>query len=638
LSAGRTPTRAVIAAALSALALAAGLAALLSLRSTRAGADAVARASGFREPRISPSCVPPRLNVSAALAGSRVTVSPAPDSRDASVSTQISLLGPGPGELSQIAVTGSLSGAHTGRLIAYSQGDGASFVPDAPFTQGERVSVRAAVRDGAATIPFAWSFTAAVQDHGGVAGGSPRPATQAASYQRFRSRPDLQPPTVTTTVRAAGATPGDIFIAPYSGPGQYGPQILAEDGSTIWFAPLSPSGTRAADFRVQSYRGRPVLTWWQDPLTAGGQSKAGEVIMDSSYHRIAVVRAGNGYQPDLHEFQITPQGTGLITIYDGIDCDLSKVGGPRDAAVADTLFQQIDLQTGLVMYEWHSLDHVALSDSYASPGRASRTTPFDFFHINSVDVRGDGDLLVDARNTWAAYDVDPRSGRVRWQLGGRRPSFTMGPGTSVAWQHDAREQPDGTITFFDNGATPAVHRQSRAIDVRLDPRRRAVALVRSADHPGRALVAGSQGNVQALAGGAWMVGWGEVPYVSEFGAGGQLLFDAHLPAAYESYRAYRLAWRATPSEPPALAVVRSRSGTLATVYASWNGATDVASWRVLAGATPRAMAPVAQAPRSGFETAVAAPVAASATYVQVQALDASGGVIGVSRAKRAAAA
>jgi hypothetical protein len=633
LSARRAPVRGALAGA-ALLLLAAGLVAVLALRSPRAAADASATASRFREPQVSPSCTPPRLNISAALAGSRVTVSPAPQSRDASVSTQISMLGPPASELSRVTVTGSRSGAHAGRLVAYSQGDGASFVPSKPFTQGEKVSVHAQLDDGDGASPLAWSFTAAVQDHGGVAGGSPRPAPQKASYQSFHSRPDLQPPTVTVTAHAAGTTPGDIFIAPYSGPGQYGPMILAEDGSLVWFKALSPTGTRASDFRVQQYEGKPVLTWWQDPLIAGGQSNAGEVITSSSYRQLAIVRAGNGYQPDLHEFQITPPGTALVTVYDAIDCDLSIVGGPRDAAIADTLFQEIDLKTGLVMYEWHSLDHVALSDSYASAKHTSRTTPFDFFHINAVDVRSDGDLLVDARNTWAAYDVDPRSGGVRWQLGGKRSSFAMGAGTRTAWQHDAREQPDGTITLFDNGATPAEHSQSRAIDVKLDPVQKTVTLVRSEVHPGKALVAGSQGNVQALVGGDWMVGWGEVPYVSEFGPGGQLLFDAHLPAAYESYRAYRLVWSGDPSEPPALAAIRSSSGHGVTVYASWNGASNVAAWRVLAGTSPSSLTAAGQAPRSGFETAVSLPHAATGAYIQAQALDASGAVIGASPVKR----
>src|SRR5262249_15337545 len=156
-----------------------------------------ARASKFHEPSVSPSCVPPRLNVSAALAEGRVTVSPAPDSRDASVSSQISMLGAPAAALFHLQVSGARSGAHHGRLLPYSQGDGASFVPSTPFIQGERVTVRALLGQGARSVPFAWSFTTAVQDHGGHAGGSPRPAPQKAAYQRFRSRPDLQPPTVT---------------------------------------------------------------------------------------------------------------------------------------------------------------------------------------------------------------------------------------------------------------------------------------------------------------------------------------------------------------------------------------------------------------------------------------------------------
>ncbi|HTB69524.1 MAG TPA: arylsulfotransferase family protein [Solirubrobacteraceae bacterium] len=660
MSARRAPTRGALAgappallAAVATVALPASVAALILVGACASadGAEPSASASRFVEPSVSPRCTPSRLNVSAALAGSRVTVSPAPESRDASVSTQLSMLGPPARELSNVTVSGSRSGAHPGRLLAYrseiggtaagggGQGDGASFVPAQPFIQGETVQVHADLsetgqHEGSQTIPFAWSFTTAVQDHGGVAVASPRPAPRRASYQHFRSRPELQPPTVAVTTHVAGATPGDIFLAPYSGPGQYGPMILDENGSLLYFKALSPAGARAADFKVQQYEGEPVLTWWQDPLLAHGDSGAGEVIADGSYRRIAVVRAGNGYQADLHEFEITPQGVGLITVFDGIDCDLSAVGGPRNAALADTLLQEIDLRTGLVMYEWHSLDHVPLSDSYASARRASRTTPFDFFHINALDAQPDGDLLVDARNTWAAYDVDPRSGQVRWELGGKQSSFAMGPGASAAWQHDARVQPNGAITLFDNGATPAVHRQSRAIELRLGPQPGTATLVREQVHPVKPLVAGSQGNVQALADGAWMVGWGESPYFSEFGANGQLLLDAHMPASYESYRAYRLPWSGHPSEPPALAVRRVAADRGAVVYASWNGATEVAAWRVLAGATPTTLAPVAGAQRSGFETAIAAPSLAAGSYVEAQALDAAGAVIGSSRARK----
>jgi hypothetical protein len=412
--------------------------------------------------------------------------------------------------------------------------------------------------------------------------------------------------------------------------------ILDESGQLVWFKPLSPSGTRAADFRVQEYEGKPVLTWWQDPLVSGGSSQAGEVIADSAYQDIAIVRGGNGYQPDLHEFQITPQDTALITVYAGVDCDLTSVGGLPDAAVADTLLQEIDLKTGLVMFEWHTLDHVALSESYVSAAHSSQRTPFDYFHINAIDVEQDGDLLVDSRNTWTAYDVDPHTGIVHWRLGGRHSSFTMGPGTRTAFQHDARQQPDGTITFFDNGATPRAHPQSRAIQVSLDMQHMTATLVRSQTHA-PALVAGSQGNVQALAGGDWMVGWGQEPYFTEFAANGALLFDAHLPSAYESYRVFRMPWSGQPSAPPSLAVVTAAHAP-ATVYASWDGATGVASWRVLAGSSSMSLTPLESVAKTGFETAIALPGGSSRRYVTVQALSAAGTVMGASAVRPVARA
>jgi len=618
-------------------ALSAGLAATLGLAMLASGC-AGASTDDAGASTASPSCEPPVLNVSAALAGARVTVSPGPGVRDASTTVQISFLGVAAGELSRVVVKGAHSGAHAGHLLAYSQGDGASFVPERPFDPGELVTVHAVLSEAGKSTPFAWSFTVAVPDDPGSAdvtestSPSSAPAPAPKEYQSFHSRPELRPPDVTVSAKAQSATGGDLFLAPYSGIGQYGPMILGEHGELIWFKSLSPAGTRAANLRVQQYEGRPVLTWWQDPLIADGSKTAGEVIANSAYQTVAVVRAGNGYQPDLHEFQITPQGTAWITVYDAIDCNLASVGGPKDGAIADTLLQEIDLKTGLVMYEWHSLDHVPLANSYASAASASKGEPFDYFHINSIDTELNGDLLVDSRNTWAAYDVDPKTGQVRWQLGGKHSSFKLGPGAATAWQHDARQQPDGAITFFDNGAFPAVHPQSRAIELALDPATMTATLVRSYEHQ-NPLVAGSQGNVQTLANGDWMVGWGQAGYLSEVNPAGQVLFNAHLPPDWESYRTFALPWSGQPAEPPRLAVVASSSGGSAggaTVYASWNGATELTSWRVLAGSSPSALAPVGSAAKAGFETAIPLSGAAAGRYFAVQALSASGAVLGTS--------
>jgi hypothetical protein len=370
-----------------------------------------------------------------------------------------------------------------------------------------------------------------------------------------------------------------------------------------------------------------VLTWWQDPLVTGGSRASGIVIANSSYNDIVIARAGNGYQADLHEFEITPQDTGLLTVYTAIRCNLSAVGGPSDGALADTLMQEIDLRTGLVMYEWHSVDHVPLKDSYVSARPGDTALPFDFFHINSIDLMQDGSFLISGRNTWAAYAVNQVTGQVEWALGGRHSSFAMGPGTRTAWQHDARQLPDGDISFFDNGAWPQVHPQSRVIVLALDYTHRSARLISSFVHP-TPLVAGSQGDFEPVAGGDWITGWGQEPYFSLFSATGSLLFDAHFPSAYENYRAYWSPWIGTPTTPPSVAVRPNPHGHGELVYASWNGATQVSAWRVLAGAGTTSLAPAATAGRDGFETTI--PLATTAAVVEVQALDASGHVLGTS--------
>jgi hypothetical protein len=574
-----------------------------------------------------PTCTGASLNVSAALAGGAVTVSPTPNSVDASYRTQISFAGVPASDVTQISVAGSRSGPHAGTFAAFSQGDGGSFLPATPFAQGEVVTVHAQLQGTTGPQPLSWQFTTAAVDAVSRSletppGPPPRPNPR--EFQHFVSRADLQPPAVAVTANAGTQSAGDLLLAPYAGPGQYGPMILDNGGRLLWFKPLQ-AGTRAADLRAQVYEGRPVLTWWQDPLIAGGHRGSGVAIADSSYGQIAAVRAGNGYEPDLHAFEITPRGTAVFTVYDAIRCDLRAYGGPADGAVADTLFQEVDLRTGLVRFEWHALDHVPLADSYQPVKPGSPRSPWDFFHINAVSLYG-ATILVDARNTWAAYELDAGSGQVLWRVGGKHSSFAMGPGAAPAWQHDAREGPEDTITFFDNGATPKVHLQSRAIVLRLDFAHKTAALVASFTHP-RPLIAASQGNFQPLAGGDWMIGWGQEPSFSEFSASGRLLFDAHLPAAYQSFTVLKAPWSGTPAAPPRVAVrAVAHGGTVA--YVSWNGATAVAQWRVLGGASARSLAPVATARRTGFETRIA--MRAVPRYVAAEALGAQGQILGTS--------
>jgi hypothetical protein len=569
--------------------------------------------------------VPARLNNSALQAGA-ITVSPLAGSRDARAETQISFLGAPAGDLSAVSVVGSRSGAHAGRLVAYSRGDGASFVPAHPFAEGERVSVRARLRLAGVTHTILDGFAIATQD---AISSTPEAihTGRVAETQSFHSRPDLQPPALTVTAQSAAVAAGEIFVAPYTGPGQAGPMMLDSSGAMVWFKPLARDAF-ATNFRVQEYLGKPVLTWWQGDISVHGFGLGEGEIADQSYTDIARVRAGNGQRADLHEFQLTPQGTALVTAYDPLHCDLSSVGGASDGAVTDGVLQEIDVRTGLVMYEWTSLDHVGLRESYERAANSSTAWPFDFFHINSINLDPDGSLLISARNTWTVYEIDGHTGQVAWRLGGRQSSFKAGPGTRTAFQHDPRMLPDGSISLFDNGASPVVHQQSRGMVLRLEPQSASVTLVSQITHV-PPLIAYSQGNTQALANGDWFLGWGQVADFSEFSSAGALLFDAHFPAHTQSYRSLRYPWTGTPAHPPAYAFTAGAPGA-GTVYASWNGATLVASWRVLAGSTATTLVLVAQAARAGFETAVALPAHTPGPFVAVQALDAAGNVIGTS--------
>jgi hypothetical protein len=572
-----------------------------------------------------PVCAPAVLDRSARLDGA-VTVSPTPGATDATPQTQISFLGVPARDLSGISVIGAESGHHRGSLRAYSSGDGGSFVLARPFAPGEHVSVAAALTLAAGPRQLRFGFTVAEPD---ALEERPESLHHAApgAQQQFRSRPDLQPPIVTVHRHAAAAASDDIFIAPYGIPAQSGPAILGPDGELVWFHPLS-GPTVAANLRVQALGGAPVLTWWQGVIDNHGFGLGVDEIIDRNYEPVAVIRAGNGLSADLHEFQITPAGTALVSAYYPIRCDLAGVGGGADSAVTDSLFQEIDVKTGLVMFQWTALDHVPLRATYSQPRRASRSWPLDYFHLNSINLDQDGSLLVSSRNTWAAYDIDAVSGRLRWTLGGKRSSFVEEPGARTIYQHDARALGNDTYSVFDNGASPQYRSESRGVVLAVDPRAGTVRPLQQFVHPGRGLLADSQGNLQALPDGHWFIGWGQEPDVSEFSAHGALLFDASLPAGYESYRALRFSWTGMPPTRPALVLAGATGAE--TAYVSWNGATAVARWQLLQGQTSQTLTPVATVARQTFETAIPLSGAAAGSFVAVQALDAQGTVLATS--------
>jgi hypothetical protein len=585
----------------------------------------VAQAASSPSPSSAPRCVPSTLNRSAVLPGTTLAVSPLPDSFDAAPHTQISLLGAPPTDLSDISVSGSRSGHHSGRLKAYSQGDGASFVPSKPFAAGETVTVRGRLNVAGKAQTFAYHFVVAVPDNLRYVAPGHAPA-DPAEVQHFHSRPELEPPELVITASSPQTSPGDLFSAPYSGPGQNGPMIFNEAGNVIWFNPV-PANDAATNLQVQQLNGKPVLTYWQGYIPPQGFGEGEEVVLNSDYQQVGRVYAGNGLKADLHDFHITSQNTAVLTVFEPVDCNLSSDGGPTKGAVTDSIFQEIDLRTGLVRREWTSLDHVPLSDSYSAANTTSAEWPFDYFHMNSIDQLADGKTLLSARNTWTLYELNSTTGQIVLRIGGKHSEVKLAGNAATAFQHDATMLENGTISVFDNGGVPKVHPQSRGLVLAVDPQTKTATIVDEYEHS-PAVSSGSQGNIQQLPGGDMFIGWGAEPYFSEFNASGQLLFDGHMHGSYESYRTYRFPWVGTPATAPAIAATTGPGGA-ATVYASWNGATQVTSWRLLTGASPTQLAPVATATDTGFETSLATPGAAP--YVEVQALEASGAVIGTSK-------
>jgi hypothetical protein len=448
---------------------------------------------------------------------------------------------------------------------------------------------------------------------------SSSPAEQAWS---FRSRPDLHPPVIEVTTQARDTAPGYVFVAPKNGPGEAGPgqdgcMILDNDGQPAWLRPLQNEGMDMMNFKAQTYKGETVLTWWEGYHTGYGQGEY--VICDSSYREIKRFGAGNGYEGDHHEFLITPEDTALITIYNKIPGDSLPVGDPVDGNVLDGIAQEIDIETGEVLFEWHSLDHVGLEESFIKP--------YDYFHINSIDVYDEDHLLISSRTTWTVYKVDRKTGEIVWRLGGKKSDFKMGEGTGFAFQHDARSHPDGIITIFSNGSVNRGE-QPRAIMVEVDEDAMTASLVRAYTDPDE-LRSPTQGNVQVLPNGNVFVGWGSEPVLSEFDKDGKVLFSAAFPTEGETYRAFRFPWSGQPTDAPAVAAETGPEDQVK-IYASWNGATEAATWQVLAGSGPDELEPLASAPKKGFETVIT--VHTTEPYVGLQAMNASGKVLGTTSA------
>jgi EmrB/QacA subfamily drug resistance transporter len=457
----------------------------------------------------------------------------------------------------------------------------------------------------------------------------------------FVTAPSLHPPGIRKTLKgpASELAPGYIFTANFydlNEPpivGQSGPLILDRELQPVWFQPVSEKIV-AANLSLQTYEGKPALAWWQGAVTNTGATESGEyVVVNQHYQTVARLKATNGWVLTLHELAIRGD-VAWVTANKNIPMNLSRYGGAYNGALIDSAVQEYNIKTGKLLRNWDALKHIPLSESWAS--LPTNGFPWDAYHVNSIDLAGSSSFLVSMRDTWGAYMVNIASGRIEWTLGGKHSSFRLGRGAGFEWQHDVKLGPDSTVSVYDDhccqltggGSYVSPTGPSRGLVLRLNQQARSASLV-SEYTRGRGFDAAYMGDTQPLPGGNVMVGWGSEPYFSEFNRSGRLLLDAQFPGANLSYRTTLEQWVGEPLTSPAGAAVRAGNGRT-TVYASWNGATEVASWRVMAGPAATRLSTVASTARSGFETAI--PLPQSYKSFKVQALAADGRVLGASQA------
>jgi hypothetical protein len=462
---------------------------------------------------------------------------------------------------------------------------------------------------------------------------------------KFTSAPNLHPPRLHTArpTNFKALVPGFIFAAnfpnltrtqPTSGTpelmvGQSGPYILDTHLRPVWFNPV-PTNVVALDLKRQTYQGNPALSWWQGVINNAGVALSGKlVVVNQQYRRVATLVGQQGWTISPHEVLIQG-GSAWVTAYKDIPGkDLTGYSGPAKGVVNDSAVQKYDLKTGKLIYNWDALQHIPLSESQTKPAKvAPPVAPsWDAYHVNSIQLVSGGKFLVSMRNTWAGYLVDIKTGSIIWKLGGKNSSFVIPAADQFQWQHDIELHAHNVVSVYDDACCAFVPGKgfvnpsgpSRGLLLGLNLTSHTASAVAQYNH-GSNFHAAFLGNTQLLPNGNVMVGWGSLPFFSEFSKSGKFLLDVFWPGPDLSYRVFVQNWVGKPFYRPG-AAVRKKHGK-ATVFASWDGATHVSSWRVLAGPNAKHLATVAVRRKTGFETAIRL----GHTYraYKVQALDSKG--------------
>jgi WD40 repeat protein len=451
-------------------------------------------------------------------------------------------------------------------------------------------------------------------------------AYTTAGAWSFVSAPNLHPPRLhtDTSTRSRKLAKGLFLTANFPNittgkplTGQGGPLILNNRLQPVWFDP-TPTNVVTLDLKQQTFEGKPALSWWEGVLTSTGAATSGEVFVVNQHYRQVATLTGDtadGWVISPHEVVIRGHDA-WVTSYKVVpNVDLSPYGGKKNGTLYDSAVQEYDLRTGKLLSNWDAFNpggtpKVPLSES---EGQAppNPNVPWDAYHVNSIQLVGSHEFLVSFRNTWAAYLVDMNTGNVIWTLGGKASSFAVPAAAQFQFQHHVQLLSGNEVSLYDdhccafgkNGfVPPAAGSQSRGLLLKLNFSNHTASLVQQYVRT-PSLISAFTGSTQLLPNGNVLVGWGSQPFFTEFSPSGKMLLDAVWPGVDLSYRVlFTPNWVGKPFYGPSGAVLKHHGRSV--VYASWDGATEVVKWEVLAGHDRKHLKLVASKAKGGFETAI----------------------------------
>ncbi|CUM53134.1 uncharacterized protein AC631_05550 [Debaryomyces fabryi] len=457
---------------------------------------------------------------------------------------------------------------------------------------------------------------------------------------QYRSRPDLAPPKLNITILPnEDVSPGYLFLAPFSGyadidtfhgPRQAAPYIFSSDGELVWSG-FSYFSIWATNFQAGKVNGEDVLFSFEgshNPRYGHGHGHI--TFLNQNYETIKELRAGNHKIIDKHEFHIINETSGLVQIYQPVPKDLTPYGAsPEQQWIVDAIFQEIDINTGEVLFEWSSLEHISPDESVLPivQGQAgsgyNSSDAWDYFHINSVDKDENGDYLLSARDAASLYKIDGNTGEVIWKLGGlpgiTSSDFKADKNLTFSFQHHARylsTSEDGTkqlISFYDNSAHGTENKNGRVVKynehssgkiIEVDTKNWNAKLLFNGISPDK-LLSKSQGSTQVLANGNVLVNWGSEGAITEF-KDEKPIFNAFVDSGElgvhaENYRAFKYNWTGKPNEKIALLSEFTKDGST-NIYVSWNGDTETKKWKFYSVERNGSKRFIGETSRKGFES------------------------------------